>query len=184
MRMRALVCRRCGAPLDVPARIERLACDYCGSHIDVHRRPAPAEKANEVSRERVEHSPEERRARQALDELDREWEEYRATYLPRHRTTGQYDVHDPEHCRAGAALVAITGIIGVPLLFWWGGGRADGVALLAAMTTAVLLVVLLRQAKIGRVYQNSLRNYREARADLVRRLRDAELIPAAEGSGR
>jgi hypothetical protein len=50
------------------------------------------------------------------------------------------------------------------------------------MTTTVLLVVLLRQAKIGRVYQNSLRNYREARADLARRLRDAELMPA-EGAG-
>jgi DNA-directed RNA polymerase subunit RPC12/RpoP len=177
MRMRALVCRQCGAPLDVPARIEHLACDYCGCHIEVHRRPAPAEKANAASRE---HSPEERRARQALDELDREWEEYRATYLPRNRTTGEYDVHDPEHCRAGAALVAIAGSLGVPLLFWWGG--VDGLALLAAMTTTVLLVVLLRQAKIGRVYQNSLRNYREARADLARRLRDAELMPA-EGAG-
>lgn len=150
MRMVAGKCPNCGAPLDHPAGDERSACDYCGARLH----------AAVVSRDSMPSSfPRE------IEELDQEWESYRATWLER-KTTGEYDVPDPEDCRMGAWVTGVAAALGLLGCILTGNLR---LAIIPIAAGAVMIFVLLRQAKVGSVYVRSLANYRAAREDLLKR---------------
>jgi hypothetical protein len=157
MRIIALKCSQCSAPLDVPADREQITCIWCGSilHVSQLKPAAEAVPPPEVGAGQAE-----------LNKLDAEWEEYRTTWLERD-DAGEYVVPEPEACRMGAWA---TGIIAA---FFAIGGIAVGSlawVILPTIIAVVVIAVLLRQAKIGEVYQRSLENYRRARQEILSRM--------------
>lgn len=159
MRFVALKCDHCGAPLDVPADREQFTCGYCGTGLHLSH-PSP--------KETPQGKPPDEQTRQILaelDQLDREWEAYRAQYLNRSET-GEYVIPEEDACRMGAWVAGILGVLGAILLLSAGWLMAFVVVVL----TVGVVLVLLRQAKVGRVYLRSLDNYRNARMAIVRRL--------------
>ncbi|QDU37357.1 hypothetical protein Mal4_16680 [Maioricimonas rarisocia] len=158
MRMTALTCPHCAAPLDLPARVQRARCDYCGSQLllshgnVVEHDAGPARSA-----------PQDDAVVRELDQLDREWQAYRRTYLPRD-SEGQYFVPDPEHCLYGAWG---TGVIGAIPSGTFLAMNLLTAAIASAMLTASIIFVLNRQRQIGQVYQRSLANYQQERLKIL-----------------
>ena len=151
MRMLAFQCPQCGAPNDRPAGSEGRRCEYCGGALYL----GTASTAEVAADPR---SPDVR-------ELDREWEDYRAQWLPRN-PQGEYEVPVPEHCETGAWL---TGIGGAITAFALTGLLGWGLGIVGMLTTVGVALVLKRQAEIGRVYARSLANYQRARRALLER---------------
>jgi hypothetical protein len=160
MRIIALTCSQCSGPLDVPADREQITCPWCRCilHVSQLKPATPSSSGPDVGPLQAE-----------LDQLDAEWEEYRATWLYRD-DSGEYVVPEPEACRMGAWA---TGGIGAIVAI---GGLASGswgLVILSIVIAGVVIAVLLRQAKIGEVYQRSLENYRRARQEILSRMPQA-----------
>jgi hypothetical protein len=157
MRIIALKCSQCSAPLDVPAEREQITCIWCGSILHVSQlkpasKPAPSPDVGPLQAE--------------LDQLDAEWEEYRAIYLDRD-DAGEYVVPEPDACRMGAWATGITAAI-----FAIGGIASASLAwvIVPSIVAVGVIAVLLRQAQIGEVYQRSLENYRRSRQEILSRM--------------
>jgi hypothetical protein len=160
MRIIALKCSQCSGPLDVPADREQITCIWCRSilHVSQLKQATPSSPGPDNGPLQAE-----------LEKLDAEWEEYRRIYLERD-DAGEYVVPESEACRMGAW---VTGGIGVILAI---GGLASGnwgFVILSIVIAGVVIAVLLRQAKIGEVYQRSLDNYRRARQEILDRMPQA-----------
>lgn len=165
MRIIALQCSQCSAPLDVPAEREQLTCIWCGSILHVsqlERLPRPPARA-EIDPRQAE-----------LDKLDAEWEEYRSIWLTQD-SSGQYVVPESDACRMGAWLAGVLGG-GIAVVCVAAGNPAFAIVpLLVAGGTAV---VLLRQAAIAPVYRRSVENYRRSRQEILDRMGADRPAPA------
>lgn len=164
MRIIALKCDQCGAPLDVPVEREQLTCPWCGSmlHVSHLHRAAEAETRSTEG----EPTREQQAVLDQIQQLDAEWEAYRAQYLPRDEA-GEYVIPEPEACRMGAWL---TGIVGGGVAIFGIAAGALGWTIFALLIAVGLIFVLLRQARIAPVYQRSLQNYQTSRRALLDQL--------------
>jgi len=168
MRIIALKCDQCGAPLDVPVEREQLTCPWCGSMLHVSHLGREATAASE-STERAP-TREQQAILTQIEKLDAEWEAYRAEYLPRD-DAGEYVIPEPEACRMGAWL---TGIACVAVAVFGVAAGALGWSIFALVIGVVVIFILLRQARIAPGYQRSLQNYQTSRRALLDQLPSAE----------
>ena len=85
MKILALTCNHCGAPLEVPAKTRFLTCTFCSSQLEVHRSGNAAYtevlKALQEQAEQVADDVETLKLKRDLDELDRKWIEERKRHV-------------------------------------------------------------------------------------------------------
>ncbi|MFG0294932.1 MAG: hypothetical protein ACF8PG_03420 [Maioricimonas sp. JB045] len=158
MQMMALTCPHCAAPLDLPARLHRARCDYCGCQLLLSEGDFVEQRA-----EQAPPAPVDDRVRSELDQLDREWQAYRRTYLPRD-SNGEYFVPDPEqflHLAWGTGAFSVILVIGFLVM-----GMPTGAIVTAGLSAAIIFGVN-RQRHVGQVYQRSLANYQNERLKLM-----------------
>ena len=167
MRIRAIVCRQCGAPLDPPMDVDAVCCEYCGLQFRPNTRIGPPIDRVEVVAHVAALTLAERKILNELDELDGKWESKRGGFL-RRKADDCYHVPEPKRCCLGALIAAIAGPSIGGMLLWV--AVADGAALGVMLASIVLTIGLLCQARVGRVYQQSLADYRSARHELLERL--------------
>lgn len=164
MRINALQCAHCSAPLDIPADVNVGKCEYCGS----------SHLISVQSGARSDRNPPVNALERELQKLDAEWEQYRAQYLSK-RADGTYDIpaaDDWRYQKVGVAVfvvVAIMASVAIGVIFDVAVFRVQLIGLIAqlivmvAVIAGVLLVVCYRRHKLARVYARSLENYRRQR---------------------
>jgi len=87
MKLLALNCNQCGAPLEVPARAKFVTCNFCSTRLSVQRTDEVTyteaiEEIQERTREMAE-DLEDLKAQGELERLDREWVEKRDSLMTR-----------------------------------------------------------------------------------------------------
>ena len=87
MKMIALTCTQCHAPLDVPAGMVSIQCDYCGSSMHITRNSGQSTTESHPSNEPAEIKA----VRREIEKLDQEWELYRSQFV-RTGEDGEYEV--------------------------------------------------------------------------------------------
>jgi len=172
MRILALKCGQCAAPLDLPADSTTRQCDYCGS-TNLVKADSAAGPDSEPGPEKVTQLSQ---ADQQLHDLDVEWEAYRRKYLKR-REDGTYDIPDPTDWRyQKIGVLAVAGILLLIAVFtqfsYMHYGERPAVAfvfLLAPIPVgaSILLLKLRARHKVGVVYRRSVENYRHERRQIL-----------------
>lgn len=168
MRMLALKCEFCGAPLDLPANTLQAQCLYCDNQILIERGGSPS--AAPLRKSPIAGTANSN-AKTEIAQLDHEWEAYRATYLTRDER-GEYDIPVEEHCRMGMWATLILGAIAILLgyLFGFPSSFATAFTLIVIGCIVVTMVQLQRQMKVARIYVRSKRNYEQERLRLLKKL--------------
>jgi len=166
MRILALKCGQCAAPLDLPADSTTRQCDYCGSTnlVKADSTPGPEQAAQRS------------KAEQQLHDLDVEWEAYRRKYLKR-REDGTYDIPDPTDWRyQKIGVLAVAGILLliaiIAQFFYTLYGEHTTVAFLFLLApipigAGIFLMKLRARHNVGVVYRRSAENYRHERRQIL-----------------
>ena len=156
MRMLALKCEFCGAPLDLPVNTLQAQCLYCDNEILIERSGSPSAAP---PRKSTVAGTADSNVKKGIAQLDGEWEAYRATYLMRDEK-GEYDIPVEEHCRMGMWATLILGAIAILLgsLFGFPSSFAAPFTLIVIGCIVVTMVQLQRQMKVARIYVRSKRN--------------------------
>lgn len=124
MKLLALNCRHCSAPLQVPADAKFVTCSHCGSQLAVRKTGSVAytETLEEIDRrtERMAEQLDDLHRKTGLAELDREWEIEREQYY----ITGK---HGHRHLPtttgsvAGGVMITVFGVIWTVIACGMGG---------------------------------------------------------------
>jgi len=114
MKLLALNCNRCGAPLEVPQNAKSLTCTFCGTQLSVQRSEGTAyTEAIEEMGERTDKLVEDveiLKLQGELERLDREWTEEREKYMVR-TNEGVMVVPSRSQAQTGKILVVVFGSI-------------------------------------------------------------------------
>ena len=114
MKLLALNCNRCGAPLEVPQKAKFLTCTFCGTQLSVQRSGGAAyTEALEELGERTEKlvdDVEVLKLQGELDRLDREWTKHREQYMVRSEE-GVMVVPNQSNARLGKVILVVFGVI-------------------------------------------------------------------------
>lgn len=114
MRVIAVNCNQCGAPLQVPAKTRFLTCGFCSSRLEVHREgdaiysevlESIEEKTNQIA-EDVETI----RVQNELERLDREWLSDQAQLMVRGKH-GEFSVPTIPGAMIGIAVAVVFGLV-------------------------------------------------------------------------
>ena len=140
MKILALTCNHCGAPLEVPAKTRFLTCTFCSSQLEVHRSGNAAYtevlKAFQEQAEQVADDVETLKLKRELDELDRKWIEERKRHV---RRSGGVPTEEQAGC--GLVLGVVLGISTIVAAI--GYSVKEG-----AVTQPALLVLLIALATL------------------------------------
>lgn len=178
MKLLAVTCDHCGAPLEVPVRTRYVTCAYCDTRLQVHqtRSAAYTEVLETVARrtEEIADRVERIELQNQLERLDREWTMHREQYMTRGKD-GRLSV--PNRF-AGVAIAVFAGGFG---LFWTiSAGHAGAprpfslFGLLFVIFAVISGIVVFNQAG---AYQQHKTAYERERRRLVRKLNTGPLLP-------
>ncbi|MFH5805690.1 hypothetical protein [Alienimonas sp. DA493] len=105
--LETLLCRRCGAPLQVGPGAKFVTCGHCGSSLRVERSESAAWTELTERTERLEEKVERMDRRSELADLDREWERTRKSLMIRGK-----GVRESEPSVFGGVMVLAIGVVG------------------------------------------------------------------------
>ncbi len=168
MKMFALTCSQCHAPLDFPAESKNIKCEYCGTAIHIS---TPSENVKSENKP-VDESEGIKSVRREIDKLDREWEQFRSQFLTKGED-GEYEVPDQKaifHTMVGMKYVGIF-IAGICLFVFM--PIFDRFPILLVLMVGSILFsywTLSRKKTFASVYEVSLANYKRLRKQLVNKL--------------
>ncbi len=186
MKMFALTCSQCHAPLDFPAESKNIKCEYCGTAIHIS---TPSENVKSENKP-VDESEEIKSVRQEIDKLDREWEQFRSQFLTKGED-GEYEVPDQKailHTMVGMKYIGIViaGFVMVgffstfsSIFFSHRPSFSHPSPLFFFSPILIFLVMaaimfgywnLSRKKMFASVYEVSLANYKRLRKQLVNKL--------------
>src|SRR4051812_36316925 len=116
-------CNHCGAPLQVPQDTHFFACTYCGTQLELHQSGGAVftQTIEQIDQrtQRMEAELQELRRRQAIEDLDREWDVARQRMLSRN-DDGSYRLPTPGVNVFAGVVLAGMGLIWMTLLFAFG----------------------------------------------------------------
>jgi hypothetical protein len=105
-------CNHCGAPLQVPASLQFLTCTYCGSRLEVHRANGAAYtqvlEAIDERTQKIAADVAEIKARERLEQIDREWMIQRERFMVRDKQGSS--IPSTGGAVIGSIVVAVFGI--------------------------------------------------------------------------
>ncbi len=168
MKMIALTCTQCMAPLDVPLKNSCVQCNYCGTAIHFSTPPDQTEKKEDVKEE----SEEEIQIRLEIEKLDKEWEAYRRQFLF-NEFSGEYEIPDEKKCFHMMVGIQYFGILfSVGFFSIWTIGRIPMGLFLSGIGFILFLVICYliasKKKKKAIIYQASLEKYHKLRLQLLR----------------
>ena len=168
-------CNHCGAPLEIAAAARFLTCTYCGSQLEVHRSGGAVytEVLHDIHArtQRIERDVADIKRQNAVEQLDREWEIRRQSYLVR-RKDGSSDVPTAAGGIVAAVIAVVAGIgwliltsaMGAPWFF----------ALFALLFIMVGLFGAVSTLSKASGYTSAESQYRRQREQLLRELDEAD----------
>lgn len=118
MRVIAVSCNQCGAPLQVPAKTRFLTCGFCSSRLEVHRDGdaiySEVLESIEQKTNQIADDVEAIKLQNELERLDREWMADQAQLMVR----GKHGVlHVPTEAGASIAIVLVVIFSSIWILF-------------------------------------------------------------------
>ena len=170
MRLLAVTCGRCGAPLDVPAGATSIPCEYCRTPLHIERRDGvPTSSVADHASPPPPGTPSAEPRSPELDRLDQEWMITRQQFMIRGRR-GELSVPSGIGSVAGAGMATLLGLFLIT--------RSDDTTfrMLAAVFVAVAIVTGAISFLRARRYENAKDEYRtRRRAALEALARSGEL---------
>jgi LSD1 subclass zinc finger protein len=186
MKMFALTCSQCHAPLDFPAESKNIKCEYCGTAIHIS---TPSENLKSENKP-VGESEEIKSVRREIDKLDREWEQFRSQFLTKGEN-GEYEVPDQKdisHTMVGMKYIGIV-IVGFFMIGMFSTFRGiffshrpsfshpPALFFLSPIIIFIVVAAMMfgywnfsRKKIFASVYEVSLANYKRLRKQLVNKL--------------
>jgi len=163
MRLLALNCNQCGAPLDVPAKARFVTCSFCNVRLQVQH------QGSAVYTETLEDIAEDvREIKHTLDveQLDRAWEREREGFMIATKN-GQRVLPTRGGSILGAVAMSVFGVI------WLSAAGSSGAAapflLLGVLIPAVGVYACIRAVGKAKEYEQAHEHYLERRKRLVER---------------
>ncbi len=183
MKLLALNCNRCGAPLEVPQKAKFITCTFCQTQLSIQRSGGAAyTEALEELGERTEQlvdDVEVLKLQGELNRLDREWMKHRERYMVRTQE-GVMVVPSQSKSQVGKVILVVFGSIFTLVgLFMASGVMAmSGVIGLVFMIFPLFgvgfiilgVVMCNRYAKKAAEFEEARRAYEEERRELSLRL--------------
>lgn len=175
MRLIALSCNHCGAPLEVPKSANFLTCTYCETRLKVHHEGGAAfteslESIDQRTRDIAE-DVEAIRAHQEMEQLDRDWMMDRVKYQTRSEN-GELSVPTAGGAIIGAVAVSIFGV------FWIVMAINMGAPFFFPLFGVFFIVVALTGgfgvAAKAKAFGQRQHEYQRQRRELQRRMRDRD----------
>lgn len=175
MRMIALTCDHCGAPLEVPRKAEHVTCAYCETRLKVQQGGGAffTEKIDSID-DRTRQIAEDVsaiRANQEMAELDREWADERLRYQVRGKDS---ELSVPTQAGAIIGMVAVVAFG----IFWIGmATRMGAPAFFPIFGVIFILVALGGGVSVmtkAKQYGQRQHEYMQHRQQLQQRLRDRD----------
>lgn len=172
MKILSLSCDKCGAPLDVPAKVRRVTCTYCNSRLEVRRTGGTAytsllDSIDERTA-RIAEDVAALREEQELERVDREWQMERARHLVQGKR-GEY-IPTRSGSLVGGLLAAAFGV------FWVGMTLSMGAPgffpVFGVIFIAVAIFGAVRGASKASSFENARRRYQRRRRETLRSLRE------------
>ena len=124
MKLLALICQHCSAPLQVPENAQYVTCTHCGSQLAVKNAHGAAyTEMLEAIDQRTEEMAEQLDVLQrktALAELDRQWESQREAYYITDKD-GERSLPSTSGSIAGGVIVSVFGALWVAVACGIGG---------------------------------------------------------------
>lgn len=173
MRLVSLNCNQCGAPLEVPEKVQFVTCGYCSARLSIQRSGgAVYSQALDVVEKRTEQIADDLetiKLQSELASLDRQWmldrDKYKVT-----GSDGEYSVPSQAGSIVGVIVVAGFG------LFW----TVTAVSMAAPIFFPLFGIVFVILAIIGGIsslnkaaaYQDSHRIYEARRRSLLQQMRE------------
>lgn len=171
MRLLALNCEHCGAPLEVPLLVRHVTCEYCSSQLEVRRDGANSftevVEAMEARAEPLGHDVELLKRHKELLDLDRQWMRERKRYG--FGSHGEIRVPSETSMILGGGIILTLGI----LLCFAGGYDGGSVLWVSGMVLVVgAIATIACLVPKAEDYDRKQRLYRQRRGAICRAIRD------------
>ncbi|MBI1374945.1 MAG: hypothetical protein GC159_19685 [Phycisphaera sp.] len=167
MRIYALTCSTCGAPIEVPARRRVTECPYCRTPLVIvrdnegaHTEPSGAtgSAANPLRVERDD--PRAAELRRRIAELDEQWQTDRMRFI-KPQTGGRHSIYTGADAAFTLAFVGASAVV-APLMTW-AFGLPWPVALIGAAPLGYALWIMDADRAAGRDYRTLRQTYEQER---------------------
>ncbi len=173
MRLVSLNCNQCGAPLEVPEKVQFVTCDYCSARLSIHRQgnAVYSEALDEIERRtgQIAEDLETIKIQNELESLDRQWMLDRDRFKVKGQD-GHYSVPSQAGSMVGMILAAGFGV------FWTVTAASMGAPgffpLFGIMFVIVAIAGGIASLKKADAYQRNRKSYEVERKMLMHRIRE------------
>jgi hypothetical protein len=173
MRLVSLNCNQCGAPLEVPEKVQFVTCAYCSARLSIQRSGGAvySQALDEVEKrtEQIADDLETIKLQNELASLDRQWMLDRDRYKVKGRD-GEYSVPGQTGSIMGMILAAGFG------LFWTVGAASMGAPVFFPLFGIVFVIIAIvggiSNLTKADAYQQSRQSYEMRRKTLLHKIRD------------
>ena len=164
-------CNHCGAPLDVPVGVRFLTCAHCGNRLEVHhdKDTAYTQVLNNIDQrtQNIARDVEEIKARERLDQIDREWMMRQKQFMIRDNRGGESP--------AGAGSIVVSIAVAMFGIFWICMAMGMGAPFFFPLFGVVFVVVaiggVISTSNKASGYSAAEKEYQQERARTVQELR-------------
>ena len=173
MRLVSLNCNQCGAPLEVPEKIQFVTCDYCSARLSIHREgnAVYSEALDEIEKRtgKIAEDLETLKIQNELESLDRQWMLDRDRFKVKGQD-GHYSVPSQAGSVVGMILAAAFGV------FWTVTAASMGAPGLFPLFGIVFVIAAIAggiaSLKKADAYQRNRKSYEVQRKMLLHRIRE------------
>lgn len=173
MRLVSLNCNQCGAPLEVPEKVQFVTCGYCSARLSIQRSGGAvySQALDEVEKrtEQIADDLETIKLQNELASLDRQWMLDRDKYRVKGRD-GEYSVPSQAGSIVGMILAAGFG------LFWTVGAASMGAPFFFPLFGIVFVILAIgggiSSLNKAAAYQDSHGIYEARRKSLLQQIRE------------
>jgi uncharacterized Zn finger protein (UPF0148 family) len=170
MKLLALNCEHCGAPLEVPPKVRFVACNYCSARLEVHRSGSSAYtevlETIDTRTEQIARDVEYLKRQKELEDLDRAWTLERAKYMVR-GNDGELSVPSKGSSAVIGSVVVAFGI------FWTitAGALFPPMAIFGVLFVGFAIFAVVSGVRKAEEYERRHRLYEQKRRALLRDMR-------------
>lgn len=170
MKLLALTCNHCGAPIEVPRKVKFVTCQFCSTKLQVHTEGngAYTEVLEQLTQttDRIADNTEVIRLQNELERIDREWTMQRSNYMIKGKD-GEMSVPT----KAGTVFSGIFVIIVVGIMFLaMASSPFPAMALFPAGIFIIALFSLGTAMHKADEYDRRKRTHDRRRMDIIREL--------------
>ncbi len=175
MRLIALNCDQCGAPLEVPKSANYVTCSYCEAQLSVQQEGGAifTQKVDDIDARtrQIAEDVQAIRAHNEIEQLDRDWMTQRVQYQVRGKD-GELSVPTQAGAMIGAVMAAGFGVVWIVMAMSMGAPAFFPI--FGVFFIAVALIGGFSVASKAKGFERRQHEYRNRRRSLQRRLLDRD----------